>query len=382
MVAVSLPHLTRPSLARLLHRPAMKVTAIVLPVVVSAGGAYGAVSFDHSQSQRLAAGTVIGGVNVGNLDREGAIRLVKARVEAPLRAPMHVSAPGFSATTSAWDLGRRVDVAAAVDRELQEENHPNLLVRLYRRTVGHNNHTVEVAPSWQAGQLDQVVKAATKAAYLAPKDASLDSSDGWLHIVPDQPGRALDAGAARRALQLAATRGRSQANLPTRPIAAARTASAYSTVILVRSGENKLYLYKDGVVAATYGVATGQPAFPTPDGTFKVAYKIVDPIWINPHSTWSTKMPEKIGPGPDNPLGTHAMALTAPGILIHETSDSGSIGYNASHGCVRMHPSDEQALFPLVPSGTPVVIVTAGPPHIRGRAAPAATPTQIATTQY
>jgi lipoprotein-anchoring transpeptidase ErfK/SrfK len=76
------------------------------------------------------------------------------------------------------------------------------------------------------------------------------------------------------------------------------------------------------------------------------------------------------------------LALSAPGILIHETSDGGSIGYNASHGCIRMHPADEQALFPQVPSGTAVVIVNAAPPHVRTKAPPAPTPAQLAQTQY
>ena len=383
MVQVALPRFARP-LARLLHKPAVKVTALVLPAVMTAGGAYSAVSFDHSRSQRLAGGTTIGGVAVGNLERDAAVALLRQKLEAPLHDTIRVTAEGFDTTTTAWDLGRRIDVADAVDRELRAENQPNLAVRLWRRTLGHNDHTVALRPSWQRSQsaIDEVLKEAGKGTARAAKDATIDTSDGWLHLSPDQPGRTLDTGGARRVLLAAATRGRHEAVLPTKAVAASRTADAFSTVVLVRSGENKLYLYKSGVVTATFGVATGQPAFPTPTGTWRVLYKMVNPTWNNPHSTWSTKMPEKIGPGPDNPLGTHAMALNAPGILIHETSDAGSIGYNASHGCIRMHPADEQALFPLVPSGTTVIILNAGPPHVRTKAAPAATPTQIATTQY
>jgi len=361
------------------------VTALVLPAVMTAGGAYGAVSFDHSRSQRLAGGTVIGGVAVGNMDRAAAVSLLRDKLEAPLHQPLRVSVPGYETTTTAWDLGRRLDVAAAVDSELERENSPNLVVRLWRRTLGSEGSTLALQPTWhpaQAGVIDKLLKDAAKGTALAAKDARLDTSDSWLHLAPDQPGRALDSAAARRVLLTAASRGRSEATLPTKSVAAARTVDSFGTVILVRTGDNKLYLYKNGVVTATFGVATGQPAFPTPTGTWKVLYKMVNPTWNNPHSTWSTKMPEKIGPGPDNPLGTHAMALNAPGILIHETSDSGSIGYNASHGCIRMRPSDEQALFPLVPSGTPVVIVNAGPPHVRTKAAPASTPTQVAQTQY
>jgi lipoprotein-anchoring transpeptidase ErfK/SrfK len=307
------------------------------------------------------------------------------KLETPLHQTIRITAPGFETTTTAWDLGRRLDVAAAVDRELKRENSPNLVVRLWRRTVGSEATTLALQPTWhsaQSGAIDRLLKEAAKGTALAAKDASLQTSDGWLHLAPDQPGRALDSAAARRVLLTAASRGRREATLPTKSVTAARTADTFGTVILVRTGENKLYLYKNGVVTASYGVATGQPAFPTPTGTWRIIYKIVNPTWNNPHSTWSTKMPDKIGPGPDNPLGTHAMALNAPGILIHETSDGGSIGFNASHGCIRMHTSDEQALFPMVPSGTPVVIVNAGPPHVRTKTAPAQTATQIAQTQY
>ena len=86
-------------------------------------------------------------------------------------------------------------------------------------------------------------------------------------------------------------------------------------------------------------------------------------------------MPEEIAAGPNNPLGTHALALSASGILIHETPDVGSIGSSASHGCIRMRGGDEIDLFSRVSSGTPVAIVSAGAPKPR---APAPTPQSAA----
>ena len=69
-------------------------------------------------------------------------------------------------------------------------------------------------------------------------------------------------------------------------------------------------------------------------------------------------MPEFIPPGPSNPLGTRAMNLSASGIRIHGTPDDGSIGSNASHGCIRMHIHDAEELFEKVDVGMPVVIVS------------------------
>jgi len=177
--------------------------------------------------------------------------------------------------------------------------------------------------------------------------------------------RIFDTDRAKEMLTQGVQRGDRQVTLPVVHPQAAVKSSAFSLVILVRTGENRLYLYKDGQVARSYAVATGRPQFPTPTGQFKVVGKLVNPTWRNPHSDWSASMPETIGPGPSNPLGTHALALSASGILIHETPDVGSIGSNASHGCIRMRGGDEIDLFGQVPTGTTVVIVNAGTPKPR-----------------
>jgi lipoprotein-anchoring transpeptidase ErfK/SrfK len=74
-------------------------------------------------------------------------------------------------------------------------------------------------------------------------------------------------------------------------------------------------------------------------------------------------MPDTIGPGYSNPLGVRAMPLNASGVLIHGTSNDGSIGTSASHGCIRMHMPDVIKLFDMVEIGTPVYIIqSAGNP--------------------
>jgi lipoprotein-anchoring transpeptidase ErfK/SrfK len=53
------------------------------------------------------------------------------------------------------------------------------------------------------------------------------------------------------------------------------------------------------------------------------------------------------------------MGLSAPGVGIHGTPDSASIGYSASHGCIRMRIPEAEWLFTRVRIGTPVFIVDA-----------------------
>jgi len=64
-----------------------------------------------------------------------------------------------------------------------------------------------------------------------------------------------------------------------------------------------------------------------------------------------------VPPGPGNPLGTRWMGLSVPGVGIHGTPDAASIGYSASHGCIRMRIPDAEWLFEHVSEGTPVFIV-------------------------
>jgi hypothetical protein len=133
-------------------------------------------------------------------------------------------------------------------------------------------------------------------------------------------------------------------------------------VLLVRIGENKLYLYEDGKITHEWTVATGQPEYMTPTGEFEVELKRYMPTWVNPApDTWGADMPAMIPPGPGNPLGLRAINWTAPAIRFHGTSALYSLGYNASHGCVRMANEDVIELYDMIEVGTPIISVVAGP---------------------
>jgi lipoprotein-anchoring transpeptidase ErfK/SrfK len=127
--------------------------------------------------------------------------------------------------------------------------------------------------------------------------------------------------------------------------------------IIVVLGKRRLWLYSGSKIQATYGVAVGQAAYPTPLGIWKIIDKNPAPSWNNPGSDWAKNMPSHIGPGSSNPLGLRALYLNADGIRIHGTQNTGSIGTPASHGCIRVANSNIVKLYPLVPIGTTVFIV-------------------------
>ncbi len=128
-----------------------------------------------------------------------------------------------------------------------------------------------------------------------------------------------------------------------------------AVVILRRS--NRLLFFDDAKLVRWFGVATGLPQYPTPLGTFEIVNLQRDPWWYPPPSPWA-KDADPVPPGPGNPLGTRWMGISAPYIGIHGTPDAASIGYSASHGCIRMRVPDAEWLFRRVEIGTPVYIVS------------------------
>lgn len=134
------------------------------------------------------------------------------------------------------------------------------------------------------------------------------------------------------------------------------TAKTFGPVVVIRRETKQLHYYRGKKLVRKFGVATGLPQYPTPVGSFSIVDKQANPTWYPPDSDWA-KDAEPIGPGPGNPLGTRWMGISSPLIGIHGTPDSASIGYSASHGCVRMRVSEAEWLFDNVDIGTPIFII-------------------------
>jgi len=138
----------------------------------------------------------------------------------------------------------------------------------------------------------------------------------------------------------------------------ATTRTNFGPVIVIRRGSNGLHLYRGMRPWRVFPVATGQAIYPTPLGRFRIVVKWRNPWWYPPTSPWAAGL-KPVPPGPGNPLGTRWMGLSAPGVGIHGTPDAASIGYSASHGCIRMRIHEAEWLFRQVRIGTTVFIVSA-----------------------
>lgn len=129
--------------------------------------------------------------------------------------------------------------------------------------------------------------------------------------------------------------------------------------IVINLAERRLYFFGADGKALSFPVAVGKKDWETPTGATKIYRKRKNPVWTPTDSirAENPNLPEKIGPGPDNPLGDRAMDLGWPGYLIHGTNSPRSIGRAGTHGCVRMYTEDVEKLFDLVEKGTSVTVV-------------------------
>ncbi|EKE74506.1 MULTISPECIES: L,D-transpeptidase [Roseobacteraceae] len=76
------------------------------------------------------------------------------------------------------------------------------------------------------------------------------------------------------------------------------------------------------------------------------AMKVRNPEW-----------PEFVGPGPNNPLGTHALYLSWQYYRIHGTHDTRKIGRRSSNGCIGLYNEHIAELYSLTKVGTQVLLI-------------------------
>jgi L,D-transpeptidase ErfK/SrfK len=121
---------------------------------------------------------------------------------------------------------------------------------------------------------------------------------------------------------------------------------------------------KDGPAEVyTHPIGIGKVGWATPEGSTKVVSHVKDPVWTPPvsvrkeHAKDGDILPDKVPPGPENPLGRHMMRLAWPSYLIHGTNKPPAVGMRASAGCIRLYPEDIARIYELVPDGTRVTVV-------------------------
>lgn len=134
--------------------------------------------------------------------------------------------------------------------------------------------------------------------------------------------------------------------------------------IVVNLPELRLYYFPPGENQVwTYPIGIGRQGWLTPTCTTTIVSKKEKPTWIVPKSIQADRakqgvtLPDKVLPGPDNPLGDYALRLGLITYLIHGTNDPDGVGRRSSAGCIRMFPEDVKDLFKSVKIGTSVRVM-------------------------
>ena len=335
---------------------------MALLLVGAAGIAYAGYDYTKKYEGRILPGAVVAGVDVGGRTPADALAKVKEAVDPQLHRTIRVKFKGQSWTVTPKGLGATSNARSAVDAALEASERMSFVDKTRMRVFGDELTFDEgVAISYpRRGARVFIEKLATKV-NREPQDARLDYSTGWVEVVKEQPGRKVRIKKSLRQLKGALLGEESTARLVVRAQEPGVTTDAYDEVLLVRSGENKLYFYQNGKITHTYTVATGLPEYPTPTGLYEVTEKRYMPTWVNPAPDgWGAGMPTMIPPGPGNPLGLRAINWSASGIRFHGTTATYSLGHNASHGCVRLSNEEVIELYDMVEVGTPIVSVQSG----------------------
>jgi lipoprotein-anchoring transpeptidase ErfK/SrfK len=291
------------------------------------------------QPAYIAQGVMVAKVEVGGMTPAEA----RPHVQAAFDAPLSVRLGTATLSVLPRKLGATARVRLAIDQARRAA--PNARIPLFVRlgSGGVRRYVKKLAQRFDRPARDAELSGLRK---LRP----------W--ITKERTGKVVKQRNAARRIVAALRRHERFVRIRASRVAPSLTRARYGPIIVIKRESKHLNLYRGMRLWKRLGVATGQSEYPTPIGRFTIVTMQRHPWWYPPDSDWA-RDEKPIPPGPGNPLGTRWMGLSASGVGIHGTPDPASIGYSASHGCIRMRISEAEWVFQRVRVGTPVFIVRA-----------------------
>ena len=314
------------------------LSALLLALTVPATG----------QVQTIKPGISAAGVDLSGLTVEQAATRLDQAYAPRLQGDMILGAAGIPWKLTMAEAQLKLDSVRTAKRAL----YAKAGVTAVQPAITHSRTAVR-------GFVERVAARVRK----NPKDAAIKITVRHIFREKSHNGRALAIDATRQAIDAqlddpaAPRKVHARLTKVTAKVTFANLARVYNTVVTIDRDNFKLRLFKGLKFRKSYGVAVGQPAYPTPDGRFAIQSKQVNPTWSVPNSPWAGELQGTTveGGSAANPLKARWMGI-ANGVGIHGTGEDYSIGSRASHGCIRMHVADVIDLFKRVPLGTPVLI--------------------------
>jgi lipoprotein-anchoring transpeptidase ErfK/SrfK len=346
-----------------LRNPLILLGGLLGLLLVLAVGAY---AYDHSRRDQIAKGVRIEGIDVGGLSSSAAAARLERTVVASMERPVVVSTQGRSWQLTPRQAGVTVDVDGTVAEAVRASRTGSIFSRTWRGLSGGSvSKDVSLQVSYSHRALGSFAAQVGAALDKAPQDATVEPGPSGLTQIADRVGFTVDEKLLRarvgRALRgpfvkrtIAVPAHTVEPGVTTNELAA-----QYPAYIVVNRAKFELLFYQHLELTSTYQIAVGMQGLETTPGLYHVQWKQTDPPWYVPHSPWAGKLAGKvIPPGPEDPLKARFMAFNG-GAGIHgiAPSEYGSIGHDASHGCVRMRIPDVIALYSRTPVGTPVYVI-------------------------
>jgi lipoprotein-anchoring transpeptidase ErfK/SrfK len=336
------------------------IGAILVLVSVGAGSLW---AYDRSQSDMIAKGVRVDGIDVGGLSRAAATAKLQQRLSRPLQRAVVFQGNGRTYTLTPAQAGAHVDVSSLVDQAVDESRSGNIVSRLTRELDGGSlNARVPLKLTLSPGAVNAFVDKVQKAVRRPAIPAQVIPSAGGLRMVHDKLGLNIRRQAMMRQINYALTVrwAPHSYRVPTKVVKASPTldqlAKRYAAYIIVDRSAYTLRLYQHLHLTHTYPIAVGRQGLETPAGLYDVQWKEVNPPWHVPNDSWAGALAGRtIPPGPQDPIKARWLAFDG-GAGIHGTDETSSIGTSASHGCIRMLIPDVIQLYSVTPVHSPVYV--------------------------
>jgi lipoprotein-anchoring transpeptidase ErfK/SrfK len=343
--------------------PPKTITLIAIASVLVVG-VVGIFIWDASRSDVIADGVAIGPVDVSGLSRDEARTRVRDRLVKPLNTALVISAANQTFSLSAREAKIAADPDAMVDEAVRRSRSGGVLARTWRALSG-KKIDARVAPEvhYSRSAVQRTVDRVRVAVGRKPVDAKVEFAPQSISIRKSRRGRAIDTAKLRGDIRTALVSGVADRTLQARvrivepKVSDRKLAAKYPVVLAVDRGGFRISLFKKLKRVKVYPIAVGQAGLETPPGLYKIQNKAINPAWHVPNSAWAGSLAGTVVPGgaPDNPLKARWLGVY-DGVGVHGTDAAGSIGTNASHGCIRMLVADVERLYEEVPIGTPIYI--------------------------
>ena len=350
------------------RRSSARATVLVLTLmtlVLVACGTVGVYAYDESTRDVIADGVSIGAIEVGGMTGQQATRRVRSALLEPLEDPLIVEGhDGKEFRLTAKEARISADVNGMVAEALAAGREQGLLARTWRGLSGGElDRRIDSRVTFSTEAVQRLVDRVRVDADREPREAQVSLTTTSVSVKEGRDGLATDVDQLKDDVMAelvdADTDRVVEAEFePVEPeLTKEEVRKKYATVLTVDRPNFRLRLFKDQEVVATYPIALGEAGQDTPTGTYAIQNKAVDPAWNVPNSDWAGSLAGQVIPGgrADNPLKARWMGIYN-GVGIHGTDARGSIGTNASKGCIRMLVEDVKALYERVPVGTPVYI--------------------------